>query len=419
MRKQRRVTRQTAQALTDGQSHSRRLPRRRSLMLAGTAVVGLVMVTACGSSSGTKATSAAATGSKTIVIGSDLEESGAAGAYGAPEVQGAQFYIDQINAKGGVDGHKLALSNKDNRSTASVAVTGFQQLAANPSVVAVFGPALPDTAQLLAKLSKQEKLPLVSFLLSATDQAFDSNPYWYRMAWSTNRTVSALLKEVKANGGTTLGVIYPNDVGGQAGAASLQALSKAAGVSVVGTATYQDGVVDPTSEVLKVKASKPSAYAVWDPDSQNQLGLIVRTMRSNGITAPIYVPEDASLTQFVTAAGSSVSKVYYWASFSPTHPSTSVQKAFTTAWRGKYGSDPTDFNSAGYAQAQLIVTAIRQVLHSHRAATRQTVNAALNHLKDVPTVYGAVTYTPTNHGEPFAAVPVLEYRNGASYQVAG
>jgi ABC-type branched-subunit amino acid transport system substrate-binding protein len=145
----------------------------------------------------------------------------------------------------------------------------------------------------------------------------------------------------------------------------------------------------------------------------------VRTIRANGINVPIYVPEDASLGQFLSVAGTKVSGVYYWASFSPAHPKTALQSSFATAWTSANGSAPTDFDSAGYAQAQILVAAIKHVLSKNESMTRVNVNKALNTMGAIPTVYGTVTYSTKNHGEPFATVPVLEYKNGVSYQVAG
>lgn len=131
------------------------------------------------------------------------------------------------------------------------------------------------------------------------------------------------------------------------------------------------------------------------------------------------MPEDASLGQFLSVAGTTVNGVYYWASFSPAHPKTALQKSFSTAWTAKYGSAPTDFDSAGYAQAQTLVAAIKHVQSSHETMSRANVQKALDTMGPIPTVYGTVQYSAKNHGEPFATVPVLEYKNGVSYQVAG
>jgi branched-chain amino acid transport system substrate-binding protein len=390
---------------------------RYAAYLAGIAL--LAVIAACSSSPNTSSAQPAATSSGTIIIGSDLEESGPAGSYGTPEVQGAQFYINEIDAKGGVDGRKISLDALDNKSTPTQAVTNFRSLASDNSVVAVFGPALPDTAALMAELAAETKLPLLSFLLSATDQSFNSNPDWFRMAYSSNRTVTTLLQEVHSLGLSKVGLLYADDSGGKAGDSSVEALAPASSVKVSSNVSYPDDVTDPTPEVLQAKGGNPQAYIIWDPDSEQRLGQVVKTMRSNGITAPIFVPEDASLGDFVTAAGSTVSDVYYWASFSPQHPKTADQAAFVAAWQAKYHSYPTDFDSAGYAQAEILVGAIKAVQAAGKPVTRANVDSAIEGLTNLDTVYGPVTYSAANHAEPFATVPVLEYVNGIPKQVAG
>jgi len=392
------------------------MKRRRTLLLRGATVAsmiaGLLVV------GGLSAASAAPKGS-VIQIGSDLEQSGPASAYGEPQVQGAQLYISQVDAKGGVDGHKIVLDEKDNQTTNTGAVSAFDQLAQTKNVVAVFGPSLPSEVALMETLARSRHLPLLSFMLSPTDQQINANPYWFRIAWSDPATIQALLAQVKKNGGTSVGVIYPNDAGGTEGWAVIQQYAASYGLTISGSSVYQDGVVDPTSEVLSVSAGSPSAYVVWDPDSGSQLGLVVKTIRDNGITAPIYVPESAAASTFEQAAGSTINNVYYWASFSPLKPNNPLRVAFVKAFKAKYGALPTDFSAAGYAQAQALVQAITIVLNEKKPATGPNVEKAMESMKDFQTVYGDVTWTKKNHAEPFSKVNILEYRGGIPYQVVG
>ncbi len=398
--------------------------RRQSVRAAGCLIIALIVpgLAACGSSNSSSPGGGGSTGSGSstapIIIGSDLELSGAAGSYGTPEAQGAQFYIDQVNATGGVGGRKVQLDSENNQSTTTQAVTDYQKFVGDSSVVATFGPALPATATLMAQLAQQNKLPLLSFLSSTSDSSFNANSFWFRFAYSAPLTVKAEANVIKGMGVKSIGVLYADDTGGHAGLPAVQAAAKAAGISISSSVSYPDGVTDPTVQVLRAKSSSDGAYFVYDPDSVARLGQVVRTMRSNGITAPIFVPENAALPDFATAAGSTITGVYFWGWYTPENPTTATQKQFVSAWKTKYNALPTDFQASGYSQAQVLVGAMQSLQKAGKAITRSNMRAAIEGLSGFDSVFGKVTYSPTNHAEPFPAVNIFEYKNGSSFQAS-
>jgi len=114
------------------------------LLCATTLAVALALA-ACGSSSssGGSGSSASGNGSSSNASGSPLlfgNVSEISGAAGTPEERNSvQAYFDQINASGGVDGHKLELTSCDDQSSPSVAANCLKSLSSNSKVLAIVG----------------------------------------------------------------------------------------------------------------------------------------------------------------------------------------------------------------------------------------------------------------------------------------
>ncbi|MDX6223261.1 MAG: branched-chain amino acid transport system substrate-binding protein, partial [Frankiales bacterium] len=145
-------------------SGSNRL-RSRGTSAALAAVISVLGLTACSSSSstpasgGTSAASSAATGSAGTSTGAAGATSKAAGFTGKPLVIGAsvsltgdfadpgkavragyQLWADMVNAKGGLLGRKVELKIVDDTSSPTQVVTNYQNLINKDKVDLVFGP---------------------------------------------------------------------------------------------------------------------------------------------------------------------------------------------------------------------------------------------------------------------------------------
>jgi branched-chain amino acid transport system substrate-binding protein len=395
--------------------------RRRGIAAVAVSVLLAVVAAACGSSGSSGGGGGTTTGSSspggstskiTYTIGSDQAVTGAAAPFAVDLIAGMKYYVDSTNAAGGIMGHKLKIDLVDSQSSPTVAETVYRELIQDSSVIGTTGEVLPGTSTLLGKLAGENKIPLVTFGLSISDQLFNSNPYWFRLAWDDNKTVQAVLEALKSLGKTRISLIYPNDAGGLAGKASVDALAPKLGMTITGRQIYSDGVTDPTPTVLKAKSGNPDAYVVWDPDSSTQLGLVVHTLRNNGVTAPIGVPESGAASAFVTAAGSTVSNVYYWGGLAPDDPAPGIQTSVLNGYKTAFGRLPTDYSFAGYAIGQVYGNAIKKVLQAGQTVSRSSIRAAIESTTDLDTTYGPVTYSATNHGEPLKTVPIIEYVDG-------
>lgn len=108
---------------------------RRGLMTAMVAAVGLTAA-ACGGSGGSATPSPAAP----ITIGVSVSLSGDFSGDGKALEQGYDLWAQDINAKGGLQGHKVTMKYVDDASSTQQVVTNYQSLITQDKVALVFGP---------------------------------------------------------------------------------------------------------------------------------------------------------------------------------------------------------------------------------------------------------------------------------------
>src|SRR5260370_17269839 len=76
----------------------------------------------------------AAEAQKPIKVGMPMPLSGPPALFGEPASKGAQMYVDEINAKGGVLGRKIELLTRDSKADANEAVRASRNLLPNQNL---------------------------------------------------------------------------------------------------------------------------------------------------------------------------------------------------------------------------------------------------------------------------------------------
>jgi len=364
-------------------------------------------MTGCG---GTQSGTSAST--EPITIGLLQSYTGSLAAYGVGETQGAQFFADQINQKGGIDGRRLEFVKVDDQTDPRLAVQGLQGLIDNAKVVGIFGPSGSATAVAAKPIAEQQQI----VLLSTSGSVALTNPpaNWYFRATLTNDQNSQVVLNYlgKTKGAKRIAVIHSDDAFGQSGSASFKKFASQFSVSIVSDVAYAPGTTNMTTQVTTARSSTPDAYIVWD--SSAALPIVLKNLRDQGVTnLPIVGPSNVGLADTIKVAGDAVNGVYGTGQLAADDPRPGVQKAFVDAWKAKHGAPPDDATMFGYAGMELVYQAVKSVLDSNKKLTRQSFRDALEGIHDYDTVFGHVTYGPGNHDPlPLSELQLVQVKNG-------
>ena len=121
-----------------------------------------VVLAGCGSdsSNGDSGSSSGSEG-ETIKIGANLELSGGVASYGQSILEGLELAIEEIN-KEGIDGKKIELVTKDNKSEGSEATSAALNLLTQEKVVASVGAATSGNTLAQVEIANTNQIPIVS-----------------------------------------------------------------------------------------------------------------------------------------------------------------------------------------------------------------------------------------------------------------
>src|SRR6266702_1994136 len=129
----------------------------------------------------------AAEAQKPIKVGMPIPLSGPPALFGEPASKGAQMYVDEINAKGGVLGRKIELVIRDSKADADEAVRMALELILRENVDFLVGTLTSAEGPAVSVVAKENKIVFIAPIpktdqLTAPDKL---HPYVFRVASTT------------------------------------------------------------------------------------------------------------------------------------------------------------------------------------------------------------------------------------------
>jgi branched-chain amino acid transport system substrate-binding protein len=253
-----------------------------------TCIVGIaaLVATACGSDSeGGSATKDTSGGSSTETkapykIGVSGEFSGPLGTYGNTITDGVKAYAAEVNAKGGIKGHKLEVTALDNAGDQARAAANTTQLITSNKVIAVLGNLLSANCTAGTPIAERNKVPMLC--LSVAEQ----NPYVYNFGPDNSRAGDALMnatKELTKKDAPKVAFAYLTTLTDIALSKAMPDAVKKAG----GTLATSQGVAltatDVSGQATAMAASKPDIVLM----TLAQPAGMAKALRAAGYTGPV------------------------------------------------------------------------------------------------------------------------------------
>lgn len=349
------------------------------------AVVSLAVTGATAASAISPNTSAKASAKKsTLYFGVSAAETGQYAQYGLQFKEAFELAQEQVNARGGVDGHPVALKYEDSQSDPKQSVTVAQDFVNDPTVKLVFGDYSSAASIPASPIYTAGKLLQYGFNNSNPDFTALGTEYQWSTSVTTNESYDWTAQYIRSTGVKSVGVTYLDTA--DWGIPAYQAFKAEA--KKVGLKITDAEAVDPTSDdyrpsLLKATAGKPQAFVHigYGPDAAE----IVSQLRSIGYTGTFFGGQDVQAFDDSKDAQGSIEG----AEFLNTNPAPLVQK-FVKAFEKKFpnAGPVTGFEAGAYDAFNVAVAAARK-----GGITRAGILKGFKEIKDVPSVvYGEITF---------------------------
>jgi len=154
---------------------------------------------------------------KPIKVGFPMILSGPGALFGEPASKGAQMFVDEINAKGGVLGRKIELLPRDTKGNADEAVRVSRELILKENVDFLVGTLTSAEGPAVSVVAKENKIVFIA-PIPKTDQltaADKLHPYVFRVAANTTMEGRSAAEIVAKWPVTKIGTISPDYAYGQ------------------------------------------------------------------------------------------------------------------------------------------------------------------------------------------------------------
>ena len=347
-----------------------------------------------------------------IKVGSCFELTGNVANYGKATNMGVKMAIDEVNAKGGINGKKITIVEADNKSEPSESGNAYTKLITQNKVVAIIGPATSGCVAAGTPICEGSKVPQIAPCATAPGITVNKGkvrPYTFRACFidpfqgkvmsefatkSLNVKNVAILKDSSSDYAKGLAQVF-------------RANLESKGGKVVGEEAYLSKDTDFKASLTKLKAANPEA--IYVPGYYEEVSKIVKQARELGIKAPMLGCDGWESPKLVEIAGAeALQGCYYVSAFSADDKDPSVQN-FIKAFKEKYKADPDIFCMQGYNAGLVLADALKR----SNGATGEALAKAIESTKDLPVASGKMTFD-ANH-DPVMAALIIGFENGRTH----
>lgn len=368
-------------------------------------LAALVLV-GCNKSPDVTANATGTTIGDTLKIGVNLELTGSVAAYGNAEKNGINLAVEQINKAGGVDGKKIEVITKDNKSENAEASTAATNLAVQSQVNAMIGPATSGAVAAASLNAQKTGVPLLTPSGTQDDLTIDKDgvkKYIFRTTFQDSFQGQVLAQYAYQNLNAKKVVLYYDNSSDYAKGIA-EEFQRVYPGEIVTVGTFASGDKDFQSALTKFKDLDYDAIVM--PGYYTETGIITKQARDMGIEVPILGPDGFNDDSFGDLAGvANTHDVYYVSGYSTKTALSDKATQFIEAYKKKYGSEPNMFAALAYDSVYMIAEAAKG------AKTSIDIADNLAKLSQFDGVTGTMTIDKDHN--PIKTALMVKMENGA------
>ncbi|MEO6246287.1 MAG: ABC transporter substrate-binding protein [Opitutaceae bacterium] len=374
-------------------SHPIRARTGKILLAAALGMLGALFLASC------------ARQEDTIKIGHYASLTGKDAAFGVASRKGILIAVEELNAAGGILGHKLEYLVEDVQSKSGESATAVKKLISRDKVVAILG-GNPSTNSLeAAPICQNASIPMMA-ISSTNPKVTEIGDYIFRICFIDPFQGAVLAKFAHAKlKARRVALLTSASAPYSVGLSNVfRGTFTGLGGEIVGEQKYAEGDKDFNAQLTAIRALKPDVIAATG--YYTEAALICIQARALGLTVPIIGGDGWEAPQLTELGGKAVEGTYYSTHYSAHNEAPEV-KAFVQKYRARWKNEnPEGVAALGYDAMMLCADAMR------RAGTTDgpKVRAALAATKDFPGVTGRTTMDPQRNSAKPAVI--LTIKNG-------
>ncbi len=292
-----------------------------------------------------------------IVMSDVAELSGGGATVGTNWKNGIDLAVEEINAAGGVLGHKLVVSHADSQSNPGVARALVQKaLDSNPYVL--LGPGYSGSVKATAPLAADAGVTQIMGG-EAAELTQMGDKFLFRTSFGQQSTMPKVAKymaeDMKAK---SVAVVWVNNDFGHGGRDMIEKALQAVGVKIAADISTEAGQVDFAADVAKVQASgADSAFVYLNEDESAR---ILKEFKRQNVAIPLMGETTLVGQKVIDLAGDAANGARAHVGLTTDAPVDAV-RAFRDRFVKKYNYVPDHNGMKGYLAIQMVKAATEKM----------------------------------------------------------
>jgi len=353
---------------------------------------------------------ATAASAQPIRVGFASAMSGPSAITGEGVMWGATMAVEDINAKGGIMGHKIEAFFADNKGTPGEAVSAVRKLADVDKVDVIIGQTHSGACLGAMPIIKELQVPQVTEACSNPKiremSGVGGNEWQFRVniddAIMANTFSKYIGQQVKS-----ASIIAQNDDFGRGAAAAYDAAFKKFGVKLVSTEFFDRGQADYRPLLTKIKRANPDAVLLVMLASD--ASVFLRQYRELGLKQRIFARGSVATVEFLDLAkdnpsiGDGVVEATFW--------TAALDPEWEKRWLERWKTPVRIHGSlAALTFKYAVVPAIELALKKYGKADRKTIRDALEQIDVKDTPVGPIKFD--DHHQAWINMVLVEMKGG-------
>ena len=349
-----------------------------------------------------------------VKIGAVLSVTGPASFLGDPEKRTLELYVEEINAKGGVNGQKLQLIVYDDGGDANNARTFATRLVEDDKVVAMVGGTTTGTTLAMIPVFEDAQIPFIS--LGGGIQIIEPVRKWvFKTPHTDKMACEKIFADLKRRQLTTIAMISGTEAFGKSMRDQCAAVAPKTGITIAHEETYGPRDSDMTPQLTNIR-NKAGVQAVVNPGFGQGPAIVTRNYHQLAIALSLYQSHGVASKQFIELAGQAADGVRLPAAallvpdkLDDKDPQKPVVVNYSRTYHQKTGQAVSTFGGHAYDGLMILTQAMERAKGADKAKLRDEIEKT----KGFVGTGGVVNMSPTDHmGLDLSAFRMLEIKNG-------
>ena len=301
---------------------------------------------------------------------------------------GALMAIDEINAKGGLLGHKIELKQYDTQTNPGTARSQMQK-AIDEEPYVILGPIFSGIVKVSMMLAAQAEIPMI-IGGEASDLTQQGNAYLFRTSFGQQASMPKIANYVRdVVKAKSVAVVWVNNDFGKGGRDNFTKEMISRGIKIAADISTESGQTDFAADVVKVKSAGADAVFVYTNEEES--ARFLREVRKQGLNVPL-IGETTLLSQkVIELAGEAANGARGHVGLSADIPVKAVEE-FKNKFNARFKYLPDHNGIKGYTGVYAAAFATRKVGKLDRKALAKTLHGMTISPKDEPGILIETTW---------------------------